>query len=821
MQINNKFTEKAKAALEYARMSACDLGHTYIGSEHILLGLLCRASGDTPAMRILSSCGVDYKDARAQLMLIMGKGEPTHLTSSDFTPRTKRIIENSYTEARRYGQGYIGTEHILLSLSLENDSVAGRLLSALGADMGEVYTKTTRFLTNANYFEALDKASADGSFTEVQIKQLKKQTPILNNYSRDLTEDFFLGKLDPVIGREEEIEKVIRVLSRRNKNNPCLVGEPGVGKTAIAEGIAGLICEGKVPEAIAGKRIVSLNLTSVISGAKYRGEFEERFKTIIEEVIKSGNVILLIDEIHNIVGAGAAEGAIDAANILKPMLTSNDDLRLIGATTVKEYRKYIEKDSALERRFRPIYVNEPSDEDAVKIILGLRDRYEAFHKVKISDEAIVSAVNLSKRYISDRFLPDKAIDLIDEASARVKAEALKKPNDMVQIKSEMSSLAAQKEEAVKSEEFELAKTLLEEERRLSKNYDEKKEKLAAETTIVTYDDIAKIVTGYTGIPTERIMLDEKERLCLLSDELKKRIIGQDKAIELLVGAIKRNRVGLRDPNRPCGSFIFIGPTGVGKTALAKALAENLFCDSSKFIKLDMSEYTEKHSISRLVGSPPGYVGYDEAGQLTEKVRRSPYSVVLFDEIEKAHVDVLNILLQILEDGVLTDSQGRSVNFKNTIIIMTSNIGSEELAESKSLLGFNGKSNISHDEAEKIIKKRLRSYLKPELIGRIDDIIVFRRLETAELATVAKSLLAQVCERASGMGIVLEYTDATPQNIVKKSFESEYGVRNIRKYIRTNIEDTIASRFLAGEIKNGDRVQIDCTEEEKIKIEVIN
>lgn len=820
--MNNKFTDKSKNTLEYARISACELGHTYIGSEHILLGLLYDSKGVTPASKILNSCGVEYANIRARLISATGKGEKTALTSTDFSPRVKRIIERSYTEAVKNSQSYIGTEHLLLAMCMETDSVAAKLILAEGSDMETIYRYTNAFIKNMSYMDLEIELPENTLRQENMVRQKKKNTPHLNQYSRDITEEYFLGKIDPVIGRNDEIERVVRVLSRRNKNNPCLIGEPGVGKTAIAEGIASLICEGKAPDTISGKRIVSLNLSLLISGAKYRGEFEERLKLIIEEILKSGDIILLIDEIHNIVGAGAAEGAIDAANILKPLL-ARDELRVIGATTLKEYRKYIEKDSALERRFQPIYVNEPSQEDAVKILFGLRDKYEAYHKIKISDSAVYAAVKYSVRYMTERFLPDKAIDLIDEACAKIRIELQREPSEMKKLAEDILSAGIQKNEAIQAQMFESARVLRDKEIELKRLYNQKKTEydnsLSHQETVLEEEDIAKIITIHTGIPVSKLIKSDSERLNNIENLLREKVIGQEKAVGILAGSILRNRLGIRDPKRPSGSYIFIGPSGVGKTQLAKTLADILFGDMSKLVKIDMSEYMEKHSMSRMIGSPPGYVGYDDAGQLTEKVRRTPYCVVLFDEIEKAHPDILNLLLQILEDGELTDSQGRKINFRNTIIIMTSNIGSGELSQGKTPGFHEQKNDVSQIEGK--IHKKLKETLKPELIGRIDEIIVFRHLEEADIDQVTRLILKETLARMEGLGLRVTVSDEVISALSKEGYSREYGVRNIRKVIQTKIEDLVASQYIKGEIGADDEILLAFDREKKLELRNIN
>ncbi len=711
MYLFNGFTEKANKALNAAIQVASELGHTFIGSEHILYGLI--AEDSSVASTLLSKKGISKEDVLQKIVDSDGRGDPVRLSPEHFTPRSKRILEQSVSEARRLGHSYVGTEHLLLAILRQVDGYAVMFLNDAGVDPQTLYQDCVSGIAG-------EAASASGGYTPDGYQSGNAKTQgsgdlkNLLKYGKDLTQAAKDNDIDPVIGRKEEIDRVIQILSRRTKNNPCLIGEPGVGKTAIVEGLAEKISAGQVPEILKGKRVVSLDMTSMLAGAKYRGDFEERIKNVLDEVAKNHNVILFIDEIHNIIGAGAAEGAIDAANILKPQL-ARGQIQVIGATTLDEYRKYIEKDSALERRFQPVMVNEPNQEDAVKILFGLRDKYEAHHKIKITDEAIKAAVELSSRYINDRFLPDKAIDLIDEAAAKVRLRAYTAPTDVKELEDRLKELANEKAAAVNNQEFEQAAKFRDEEKQIKEQLESQKqqwmEKNSGLTGEVTPEDIADIVSGWTGVPVKQLTEEESERLLHLEEVLHERVVGQDEAVSAVCRAIRRGRVGLKDPHRPMGSFLFLGPTGVGKTELCKTLAAALFGDEDAMLRLDMSEYMEKHTVSRMVGSPPGYVGYEEGGQLTEKIRRKPYSVVLFDEIEKAHPDVFNILLQILEDGILTDSQGRKVDFKNAVIIMTSNIGARLLDEKKTVgfatgndcgqQGTGGKPLDHHERAEKI------------------------------------------------------------------------------------------------------------------------
>lgn len=808
--MSNRFTENAQKSLNSAPLSARELGHTYIGSEHILLGLL--ANTDSIAARLLEAKGVTYNSVKNLLVEAQGVGDAGGVDSFELTPRTKRIIENSSLEARSTGQSFVGTEHLLMSLLHESDCEAVKILVKLGANIGELYNEAQ---SSANGFSGQEE---NKDFTPKSSSESRKKenssasnTPNLNQYGNDLTTAAKDGRLDPVIGRENEMERVIQILSRRTKNNPCLIGEPGVGKTAVVEGLAQKIIEGNVPETIKDKRVVTLDLSGMIAGAKYRGEFEERIKGVMEEVKKAKDIILFIDEIHTIVGAGAAEGAVDAANILKPAL-SRGEIQVIGATTIDEYRKHIEKDAALERRFQSVTVGEPSKDDAVLILKGLRDKYEAHHKIRITDEAILSAVTLSSRFISDRYLPDKAIDLIDEAASRKRISEITTPPDLRNQEAKVKQLAAEKEEAVRAQEFEKAARIRNEERSLAEQLEREKEDWKKKRDGGVYpsigeEDIATIVTSWTGIPVMKLAKEESEKLLKLDEIIKSRVIGQNDAVSVVARAIRRGRTGIKDPNRPQGSFIFAGPTGVGKTELCKALASSLFGDENAIIRIDMSEYMEKHSVSKLIGSPPGYVGYDEAGQLTEKVRRHPYSVVLFDEIEKAHPDVFNILLQILEDGNLTDSHGRRVDFKNTVIILTSNIGSGALVAPKHL-GFATEKSSDDEEkkARQSVNEALKGTFRPEFLNRIDEIVIFRKLSDEDIKKITVLMLDEIKKRIASSGITITFSDEVATLLAKEGFDPVYGARPLRRAIQRKIEDGLSVELLEGKIAAGDTVE---------------
>lgn len=789
------FTEKANKSLNAAVKAAEDLGHTYIGSEHILLGLLSDTS--TVAGAVLAAHNITYADIEEELKRSIGVGVPTELQPDDFTPRSKNILETSVAFARQMGQQLVGTEHVLLAIAREGSCSATLLLSRAGVSMQDIVNDVSKALMGGTVNAGTD--NKDGG---------KENESMLSQFGRDLTKLAKDGKIDPVIGRQKEIERVIQILSRRTKNNPCLIGEPGVGKTAIAEGLALKIVSGEVPELLKDKKIYSLDLTGMVAGTKYRGDFEERIKKVIDEVKNAKDVILFIDEVHTLIGAGSAEGAADAANILKPSL-ARGELQIIGATTIEEYRKHIEKDAALERRFQPVMVDEPSQEEAIEILKGIKDKYEAHHKVKITDEAIESAVKLSTRYIGDRYLPDKAIDLIDEAASRVRLRSYTAPSDLKELEDKKKSVEAEKLSAVNAQEFERAAALRDEERKLDKEIKDKKENwhdMAGKShDEVTPADIADIVSSWTGVPVTQLSTEESDRLLHMEDELHRRIVGQDEAVEAVSRAIRRGRVGLKDPKKPIGSFIFLGPTGVGKTELCKALAAAMFGDENAMIRLDMSEYMEKHTVSRLIGSPPGYVGYDEGGQLTEKVRRKPYSVVLFDEIEKAHPDVFNMLLQILDDGVLTDGQGRRVDFKNCIIIMTSNVGAKLISQKQKAFGFAaGAKELEQNEKEikDAVMGELRNTFRPEFLNRVDDIIVFQRLTKENIKEIASRLLAVLQKRVDDMGIEVTFSDEAVSKIADAGFDDVYGARPLKRAIQSRIEDALSEEMLKGNVKKG-------------------
>ncbi len=798
----NGFTEKANTAINLAIESAQDFGHTYVGSEHILLGLL--KTNDGVAFTALSEAGATAEALEELIKAEIGVGEYTSLSPNDFTPRTKRIVQNSIMQASRLGNNYVGTEHILLALLSDGESYAIRYLAEMGVKASSIIEILQNFL-----------GGSGEPFKDKGVSDDKKQprgnsnTKTLDKFGRDLTAIAAQGGIDPVIGRQDEIQRVIQILSRRTKNNPCLIGEPGVGKTAVAEGLALKIVSGDVPEPLKNKRVVSLDLTGMIAGTKYRGDFEDRINNAINEVKKAGNVILFIDELHTIVGAGSAEGSADTANILKPSL-ARGDFQVIGATTINEYRKYIEKDSALERRFQPVMVGEPSEEETVEILNGLRDRYEAHHKVKITDDAISAAVKLSSRYITDRFLPDKAIDLIDEAASKVRLKAYTEPVGLKQLEEDLEQLQKEKESAVNEQNFERAAEIRDSEKSLREKIDVQKrewrEKNEHANGEVTAEDIAEIVSGWTGIPVVQLTEEESERLLRLESILHERIVGQDEAVKAVARAIRRGRVGLKDPKRPVGSFIFLGPTGVGKTELCKTLAEAMFGDENAMIRFDMSEFMEKHTVSKLIGSPPGYVGYDEGGQLTELVRRKPYSVILFDEIEKAHPDVFNMLLQILDDGRLTDSQGRHVNFRNTVIIMTSNVGARMITQEQKSLGFFDGSGQSPESSEKAIKDavlgELKNTFKPEFLNRVDDIIVFNRLGSEDIKNIAKRMLKTLTDRMAALDIKISFSDEAVDAISKAGFDPVYGARPLKRAIQSRLEDKISEKMLDGSIKKG-------------------
>ena len=801
------FTQKANKALNLSIESAQNFGHDYIGTEHILLGLIKEGSG--VAATALNECGVTEDALREKLESINGTMSLVELTPDDFTPRTKRVLRAAVIISSKTGYTYVGTEHLLLAILSESDSYAVAFLEELGVSVERLAQAVSKGMQGGadDGFGGFENESApNGS---------QKGGSALDKFGRDLTQAAKNGEIDPVIGREKEIQRVIQILSRRTKNNPVLIGEPGVGKTAVAEGLALEIAKGNVPEILKDKRVVSLDLTGMVAGAKYRGDFEERIKAAIDEVKKSKNTILFIDELHTIVGAGAAEGSADAANILKPSL-ARGDFQVIGATTLNEYRKYIEKDAALERRFQPVKVGEPTPEQAVQILKGLRDSYEAHHKVKITDEAINAAVTLSSRYIADRYLPDKAIDLIDEGASKVRLASLTSPDNVKELEDEIADYEKEKASAINEQDFERAARLRDEQKELQTKLDDAKKKWQEQqkgnSGEVTAEDIAKIVSEWTGIPVVQLTKEESERLLNMENVLHERVIGQSEAVTAIAKAIRRGRVGLKDPKRPVGSFIFLGPTGVGKTELCKALAEAMFGDENAMLRLDMSEYMEKHTVSKLIGSPPGYVGFEEGGQLTEKVRRKPYSVVLFDEIEKAHPDVFNMLLQILEDGRLTDSQGRTVDFKNTIIIMTSNVGARLITEKQSSLGFNSENENAEESEKKDIKElvtgELRKVFRPEFLNRVDDIIVFNKLNKDEIKQIAVKMLKTLENRLDKMNIKISFTDNAVSEIADKGFDENYGARPLRRAIQNEIEDPLSEQMLEGKVKDGAVVTCD-------------
>ncbi|CUH91966.1 ATP-dependent Clp protease ATP-binding subunit [Herbinix luporum] len=808
--MNDKFTQNAIQAINSARETALRLNHNYIGTEHILMGLM---QVDGVASRVLRENGVTVEKVMELVnQLIAPSSGVEMMEGGDFTPRSKRILDQSQREAARFKAQQAGTEHILIALLREQDCIAVRLLNTLGVNLQKVYIDLLQAA-------GVDISTAKNDYSASKNKgKAKSSTPTLDQYSRDLTQYARDGKLDPVIGRETEIQRVVQILSRRTKNNPCLVGEPGVGKTAIAEGLALKIVEGNIPETIKDKRVVTLDLSGMVAGSKYRGEFEERIKKVINEVINDGNVLLFIDELHTIIGAGGAEGAIDASNILKPSL-ARGELQIIGATTREEYRKYIEKDSALERRFQPVVVEEPSEEEAIQIMFGLRDKYEAHHKVRITDDALTAAVKLSSRYINDRYLPDKAIDLMDEAASKVRLSAYTTSPTVKELEKEIIRLEEEKEKAIKEEAYEKAGDIKKQQQALQEELEKQKlveEKQRAEYQLVVSEaEIADIVSSWTKIPVKKLEEEETQRLQNLENILHERVIGQDEAVTAVSKAIRRGRVGLKDPNRPIGSFLFLGPTGVGKTELSKALAEAMFGTENAIIRVDMSEYMEKHSVSKLIGSPPGYVGYDEGGQLSEKVRQNPYSVILFDEIEKAHPDVFNILLQVLDDGHITDAQGRRVSFKNTIIIMTSNAGAQNIISPKRL-GFT--SVVDKDEDYRRMKDAVMDEVKrifrPEFINRIDEIIVFHSLTKDHIKEIVGIMVNNIAKRSKAqMNISLEASKEALEYLAETGYDEKFGARPLRRAIQTNVEDKLAEAILAGNVKEGDQVKIDYLDNE--------
>lgn len=803
----DRFTTKARTAINLAVQAAERLGHGYVGTEHLLIGLLEEGSG--VASRVLEENGVKEDKVLNLISQLIAPDQAVRLQEDGgYTPGARRVLENSYREAVRFKANLIGTEHVLISIIRDNDCVASRLLNTIGVSVQKLYIDVLAAMGE----------DAPANKEELMKTHKKGNTPTLDSYSRDLTELALKGKLDPVIGRESEIKRLIQILSRRTKNNPCLIGEPGVGKTAVVEGLAQMITDGDVPETIAGKRLLTLDLSGMVAGSKYRGEFEERIKKVIAEVIEDGEVLLFIDEIHTIIGAGGAEGAIDASNILKPSL-ARGELQLIGATTIEEYRKYIEKDSALERRFQPVTVEEPSEEAAVSILRGLKGRYEEHHKVTITDDAIKAAVKLSSRYINDRFLPDKAIDVIDEASSKVRLTMYTEPAEIKELELEIEQMEDQKEAFIKAEAYEKAGAVKKKQEKKREKIDKIREKWQKEKTTksLTVDEgeIADVISNWTKIPVRKLEEGESERLRNLETILHGRVIGQEEAVTAVAKAIRRGRVGLKDPKRPIGSFLFLGPTGVGKTELSKALSESMFGSDNAMIRVDMSEYMEKHSVSKIIGSPPGYVGYDEGGQLSEKVRRNPYSVILFDEIEKAHPDVFNILLQVLDDGHITDAQGRKIDFKNTIIIMTSNAGAENIISPKRL-GFGA---VADEKADyKLMKDRVmeevKRLFKPEFINRIDEIIVFHTLNKDHMKDIVSIMLKDIMKRTvEQMNISLIIEEDAKEYLIKKGYDEKYGARPLRRTIQNSLEDKLAEEILSGQVKTGDEVVVTAGEEE--------
>jgi ATP-dependent Clp protease ATP-binding subunit ClpC len=804
-----RFTEKAIKVIMLAQEEARRLGHNFVGTEQILLGLIGEGTG--VAAKVLKSMGVNLKDARIEVEKIIGRGSGFVAVEIPFTPRAKRVLELSLEEARQLGHNYIGTEHLLLGLIREGEGVAARVLENLGVDLTKVRTQVIRMLGETA--EVTSGASSG-----------RTKTPTLDEFGSNLTQMAGEGKLDPVVGRAKEIERVIQILGRRTKNNPVLIGEPGVGKTAIAEGLAQRIANNDIPDILEEKRVVTLDIGLLVAGTKYRGEFEERLKKIMDEIRQAANVILVIDEVHTLIGAGAAEGAIDAANILKPAL-ARGELQCIGATTLDEYRKHIERDAALERRFQPVMVGEPSVEETIEILYGLRERYEQHHKLKILDEALDAAAKLSDRYISDRYLPDKAIDLIDEAGSRVRLINSQLPPAAKELDKELRQVLKEKDDAVRSQDFDRAGELRDREmeikgeiRAIAQN--KKAEAGTDDSPVVDEEDIAHIVASWTGVPVSKLTESESEKLLHMEDTLHQRLIGQEDAVKAVSRAIRRARVGLKNPNRPIASFVFSGPTGVGKTELAKSLAAYFFGSEEAMIRLDMSEYMERHTVSKLIGSPPGYVGYNEGGQLTEAVRRRPYTVVLFDEIEKAHPDVFNMLLQILEDGRLTDAKGRTVDFKNTLLIMTSNIGSKVIEKGGGGLGFELSDNEAESQYNRIrslVNEELKQYFRPEFLNRLDEIIVFRQLTKDEIKEICDILLREVFKRLTEQGITLEVTDRFKERLVEEGYSPSYGARPLRRAIMRLLEDVLAEEILATRLQEGDSAIVDVDEEGKVKV----
>ncbi|MCW3491430.1 ATP-dependent Clp protease ATP-binding subunit [Dethiobacter alkaliphilus] len=800
-----RFTERAQKVLVLAQDEAKRFNHSFVGTEHILMGLV--REGEGIAAKVLLSLGMQLDSVRSEIEKLIGKGDQRSVPQGvNYTPRAKKVIELAIEEGQNLGHNYVGTEHLLLGLIREGEGIAAQVLTNMGVDLTRARKSVLALLGDEDEPLPEEPGKAPSS------------TPTVDQFGRDLTKLAKDNKLDPVIGRDIEIERVIQVLSRRTKNNPCLIGEPGVGKTAIAEGLAQRIIEGKVPENLRDKRVATLELAAVVAGTKYRGEFEERLRKLMEELHAAGNVIVFIDELHTLIGAGAAEGAIDASNILKPAL-ARGELQAIGATTLDEYRKHIERDPALERRFQPITVGEPSKEESLEILKGLRDRYEAHHRVKITDEALNSAVQLADRYITDRFLPDKAIDLIDEAASRVRMKAYTAPPDLKEMEERLDTLRNEKESAVRGQEFEVAAQLRDKEQQLKEELQSLKkeweQRKSTDTQSVVPEDIAQIVSAWTGIPVKRLAAEETERLLNMESILHKRVIGQDEAVKAISRAIRRARAGLKDPKRPIGSFIFLGPTGVGKTELARALAESLFGDEDAMIRLDMSEYMEKHTTARLVGSPPGYVGYDDGGQLTEKVRRKPYSVILFDEIEKAHPEVFNVLLQVLEDGRLTDGKGRAVDFRNTVIIMTSNVGAGELKK-QATMGFRAADREkTYEDMKGKVMDELKRTFRPEFLNRIDEVIVFHPLEEEHLTEIVELMLDELARRLGDYEIRLEVSSEAKALLAKEGYDPTYGARPLRRVLQKRIEDEVSEKMLRGDFTHNDTILVNVQDDDLV------
>ena len=804
--MESPYTENAKRALQYAQETATKYGLDYVATEHLLLGLALVTEG--VASKALQNQKITPQSISEKLDKMMNDQNIIQIASNQpikgYTPRTKRILDRSLDESKRMNSNYVGTEHMLIAILRELECIAGQLLVSMNVNIQKLYDDILQMLGVNNKYSETNPVFAE------QNVEGNGKTPALDKFSRDFTQMARDGKFDPIIGRKKEIDRVIQILSRRTKNNPCLVGDPGVGKTAIAEGLAQKIIDGDVPETINTKRVVALDLSAMVAGTKYRGEFEERIKKVLDEVIGSKNVILFIDELHTIIGAGGAEGSLDASNILKPAL-ARGEMQVIGATTLNEYRKYIEKDAALERRFQPVMVDEPTEDEAIEMLRGIRDKYEAHHNVRITDDAVEAAVRLSARYISDRFLPDKAIDLIDESSSKVRLRSYTAPEGLKELQNEIAEMEKEKESAIKTEEFEKAGELKHIQNELKAKLDEAtkrwKDGNNQTTQIVGEDEIAEVISSWTGIPVKRLQQEENERLLKMEDELHQRIIGQDEAVKTVAKAIRRGRVGLKDPKRPIGSFLFLGPTGVGKTTIAKALAEILFGDENSVVRVDMSEYMDKHTVSRMIGSPPGYIGYDEGGQLSELIRRKPYSVVLFDEVEKAHPDVFNILLQILDEGHITDAHGRRINFKNTVIIMTSNAGARSIISPKKVgITINENDGHSYDDMKKTVMDEVKNIFKPEFVNRIDDIIVFHILERDEVLQIAKLMLNETVGRVlKNMRINLSCTEECAAHIAEEGYDPIYGARPLRRAVQNKVEDALAEAILEGRFTEGENV----------------